>query len=228
LSCVTGLLFSVFARREHTHARQSLAESCAHFRNVLRDRPFWVFAGAMAFAGGVEMGFTFWSATLIQLWLGSTPRGAGVGTACFAAGMVAGRFAFGHFVAQKHLARLILLSAAAGFCVSLLVFAVNSFPALCFVLFLAGVSIACFWPSIQSLAAERLTCDHTMLFILLSCAGIPGCGLASWIMGIISDHSSVRASFAIIPVMFLLLGGLVYSADRYLRGLRKNHDQQHL
>lgn len=212
LSALSGLLFFAFARHEHTHARQTLAESSAHFKNVLKDRGFWIFAGAMIFAGATEMGFTFWSATLIQVWLGSTPRAGGVGTACFAAGMVAGRFACGHFVAQKHLARLILLSAGAGFCVSLLIFVVHSLAALCVVLFLAGLSVACFWPSIQSLAAERLSCDHTMLFILLSCAGIPACGLVSWVMGIIADHSSVRVSFAILPLMFLLLAGLIRRA----------------
>ena len=78
------------------------------------------------------------------------------------------------------------------------------------VLFSAGLSVACFWPSLQSYAADCLSVDTTMLFILLSCGGIPGFGIASWIMGIIGDSAGIRAAFAVIPVFLFILASIVW------------------
>jgi len=72
-------------------------------------------------------------------------------------------------------------------------------------LFIAGLSVACFWPSIQSYAADRIDSDHTALFILLSLAGIPGFGAVPWIMGMVGDRYGLRAGFFILPFLFLLL-----------------------
>ena len=85
------------------------------------------------------------------------------------------------------------------------------------VLFGAGLSVACFWPSIQAYAADCLTVDHTMLFILLSCAGIPGFGFASWLMGIIGDQVGIRESFLVIPFLFAALVVIILVDSRIHR-----------
>lgn len=44
---------------------------------------------------------------------------------------------------------------------------------------------------------------------LLSCAGVPGCGLFAWLMGVAGDHFGLRASFFLVPGCFVLLGALI-------------------
>jgi fucose permease len=51
-----------------------------------------------------------------------------------------------------------------------------------------------------------------MLLILLSCAGIPGFGFASWLIGIIADTAGLMAGFAVIPFYFLALA-VIMMAD---------------
>jgi fucose permease len=118
--------------------------------------------------------------------------------------MIVGRLGSG-LVRQDLQARQILISAAGGLVFSMGFFWLDSLYSLMILLFFAGLAVACFWPSIQSYAADRIEGDSTMLFILLSTAGIPGFSLASWGMGRIGDIWGLRASFTVIPVMFLVL-----------------------
>jgi fucose permease len=41
-----------------------------------------------------------------------------------------------------------------------------------------------------------------MLFVLLSCAGIPGCGFFTWLMGWIGNSSGLGAAFYIVPACY--------------------------
>ncbi len=173
-----------------------------HAKSLLKKRRFWVFCGAMLCGGGAEAAYTFWSASYIQLHYGALPRAGALGTALFAGGMIAGRLGSG-FIRQHHLPRLILSSAALGLVFSMGFFGITSLPALMVQLFLAGLAVACFWPSIQSYAADRIGGDSTMLFILLSVAGIPGFSLIVWVMGVIGEHYGLRAAFTVIPLLFL-------------------------
>ncbi len=167
-----------------------------------RFRRLWM---AMFLAAGIEGAFTFWSAAYIQVQFAAAPRAGGIGTACFAAGMMIGRFAIGWLVGQHRLRRLILISAACGLLVSLAVPMARSVVQLSVLLFPAGLCVACFWPSIQSYAADRIPTDSTSLFILLSCGGIPGMSLMAWLMGWVGERAGLWWSFQLIPVGFLLL-----------------------
>ena len=80
-------------------------------------------------------------------------------------------------------------------------------------LFVAGLAVACFWPSIQSHAAAVIPCDMTMLFILLSCAGIPGFGLVAWGMGIIAERHGLRTSLLLVPFLFVVLALAIWRID---------------
>ncbi len=184
-------------------------QTVAHAAAILRRRRFWLFFVAMLFAGGGEMALTFWSASFIQLQFSAEPRAGGVGTACFAAGMMAGRLGWGYLVVQHRLRRLIVGSAIAAAAVSLPLTWAPSLGWTFALLALAGVGVGPFWPSIQSYAADRLPVDTTMLFILLSCAGVPGCGLATWLVGAAGDAIGLRAAFLIVPACFLAIAGLM-------------------
>ncbi|MEX2606452.1 MAG: hypothetical protein WD708_03830 [Kiritimatiellia bacterium] len=78
--------------------------------------------------------------------------------------------------------------------------------------FLGGVSTACFWPSIQSLAVERLELEPTALLILLSCGAIAGFSFASWIPGLIGESFGPAKAFGLIPLM--LCGLLIFLNGR--------------
>ncbi len=206
----TGLVFMVLRRRGVREKRRSMGQVLSHKKEILRHPRFPVFAAMMFLAGGTEGAFTFWSASYIQINFGALPRMGGIGTACFAGGMLIGRFAGGHFVSQKGVPRLIALSALLGIISALAASFVTGLLLFLVVLFFAGLSVACFWPSIQSYAAERIGSDPTALFVLLSFAGIPGFGAVPWFMGMMGDRFGLRAGFFLLPFLFLLLLGLLF------------------
>ena len=181
---------------------------------IATERKFWHFCLAMFCGGGAEGAFTFWSASYIQLHFAAAERVGAFGIAAFAGGMVVGRFALGYFMG--HFVRLplwIIASAALGIVTSLAAWAVAVAWAFIAIVFLAGVAVACFWPSIQSCAAEVIQGDVTMLFILLSCAGIPGFGLVAWVMGIIAELYDLRTSLLVVPFLFIVLIFAIWCSD---------------
>jgi fucose permease len=127
---------------------------------------------------------------------------------------VVGRLASGRFVAQQHLRTLIIASAVTGVVASLGAWATGSQAGFFAIVFAAGLSIACFWPSIQSHAAATIPLDSTMLFILLSCAGIPGFGLTSWFMGVVAEAYGLRTSLLVIPALLAVLALVMVVSPR--------------
>lgn len=182
-----------------------------HARQIFRIPRFWLFFAAMFLAGGGEFCLTFWSASYIQLNFGATAWAGGIGTACFAGGMVLGRTGWGYLIKQHRLGHLVAGSALAGFLLTLLLPSLSSLGMVFGLLFLAGVATAPFWPSVQSLCADRLPrTEPTMLFILLSCAGIPGSGIMTWLMGWIGTRTgSLALAFYLVPACYLLLAAVV-------------------
>ena len=216
----TGLFGVVAASLYLHHVRAedvpagSASQAVAHMRSILRIRPFWNYMAAMFFGAGAESAFMFWTASYVQLNYDGLPRAGGIGTAIFAGGMIVGRFGSAHTVEQRHLRRLILASAVTGFGVSLFVPSIESLGGLYALLFFIGLSVACFWPSIQSCTADRFDVDTTILFILLSCAGVSGFALTSWLMGWIGDRAGLDASFRVATGMFAMVI-VTMSADRH-------------
>lgn len=209
LSLLAGGLFFLLVRQADRPIDLRVVDVLRHKWDVLSSGRFWLFAAMMVLAGAAEGAFTFWSASFIQLQYQGTPRAAGIGTAIFAGGMMLGRFAWGWLIPQHHLWPLILFSAIVGVCVCIFVPFVDSLGVLYLLLLLSGVSVACFWPSLQSYAADRMQVDTTVLFILMSCAGIPGFAFISWVMGMIADYTSLRVSFFAAPMCCALLTVLV-------------------
>ena len=216
LAILSGVLYLLLGREElrreaarRAASRGTQTSAYRHTRAVLREPAFWFFCVAIFCGGGAEGAFTFWSASYIQINFDAMARAGGLGTAAFAGGMVLGRFVFGRFVPQRALATLILVSALAGIALSLFAFLVNSMAGFFALVFGAGVSIACFWPSIQSHAAAVMPVDPTMVFILLSVAGVPGFGITSWAMGLIGERFGLRYSLLVIPALLAILAGVM-------------------
>ena len=177
---------------------------------IVRIPRFWLFYGAMFVAGGGEFCLTFWCASYIQLHFAASAWSGGVGTACFAAGMMLGRAGWGFLIRQHQLRALVVYSALAGTAVTLAFPVLTNLWVFFGLLFLAGLATAPFWPSVQSYSADRLPdVDTTMLFVLLSCAGVPGCGVFTWLMGYIGNHSGLDAAFYLVPACFAVLAVLI-------------------
>jgi MFS family permease len=189
---------------------------------IMRIPQFWIFFWAMFVAGGGEFCLTFWTATYIQLNFASSAWAGGIGTAFFAAGMVASRTGWPHLIKQQHLGNLILWSAIGGIVVTLFFPLSTSLWLLFGLLFLSGIATGPFWPSVQSYCTDCLPkADSTMIFILLSCAGIPGCGFFTWLMGWVGNHYGLKMAFYIVPGCYLVLAGLMAYAQSFQRNQQK-------
>ena len=178
---------------------------------ILRTPRFWLFFAAMFVAAGGEFCLTFWCASYVQLNFLDSAWAGGVGTACFAGGMVLGRTGWGYLIKQHQLKCLIVWSAVAGVLITLFFPVLTNLWLFFALLFLAGIATAPYWPSVQSYCADRLPhTDSTMLFILLSCAGIPGCGVATWLMGYIGNRNAdLSNAFYLVPGCYIILAALI-------------------
>jgi MFS family permease len=201
----------------------------SHAVAIMRIPRFWLFFAAMFVAGGGEFCLTFWCASYIQLSFTPAAWAGGVGTAFFAAGMVLGRTGWGYLIKQGHLRSLIVYSALGGTLVTLCFPILTNLWLFFGLLFLAGVATAPFWPSVQSYCADCLPgTDTTMLFILLSCAGIPGCGFFTWLMGYVGNHSGgLSRAFYLVPFCYLVLAALIaYDWQRHGSADRKRRQPE--
>lgn len=209
-SLLLGPVRPANAYPEHSHLLDRITV-WNQIRQILAIPRFWRFFAAMFVAGGGEFCITFWCASYIQLHFTASAWIGGVGTACFAAGMVLGRTCGGYWVHQQHLRALILGSSLAGTGITLCLPLAGSLGLFLALLFLAGIATAPFWPSVQSLGADRLPqADTTMVFILLACAGVPGCGVATWLMGYLGNQSGgLGRAFFLVPACYLLLALLI-------------------
>jgi len=188
-------------------------------RAIVRIPRFWTFFAAMFMAGGGEFCLTFWSASHIQLRFAGSAWAGGIGTAVFAAGMMTGRVGWAWAIRQHQLRRLVALSALAGVAVTVPLPFVTGLHAFVALLFLAGLATAPFWPNLQSECVQRLRqADSTMILILLSCAGVPGCGAFTWLMGWLGNRSGrLDMAFLLVPACYLAIA-LLMAADRLRHG----------
>jgi fucose permease len=220
VSLASGALYLLNRRGRSGHAVRTAGTVLRDKVAILRSGRFWLFWLMMFLAGGIEGAYTFWSASYFQLELGTLPRAGGIGTACFAGGMIVGRFASGYWIRQHHLFHLLLGSAILGFFTSLLVPLLSSVGWLFATMAVMGLAVACFWPSIQSYSVDRLPFDPTALFILLSCGGIPGFALVSWLVGWIGDSYGLRVALLVLPGIFLLLIACLACCEKRTRTSR--------
>lgn len=176
---------------------------------ILKTPRFWVYCFGMFTGAGAEFCLTFWSAAFLELNFQASAFTAGLGTGAIAAGMFLGRMIFGHIASRTNLPK-ILFGASLGtipvtLCLSLL--RPEFFPerwmllaALFFLLFLAGIGIAPYWPTLQVHGVTSLPeLDSTMLYIYFSAMGIPGCGFFTWLIGVLGDRYGLNGAFLLIP-----------------------------
>lgn len=214
--------------REYPESREPFAfrTVCVHIKAIFKTPRFWLFLIMIFIAGGSEYCLTFWLASFMQLSMKTGSLLGGLATATFALGMVTGRMGWGILVPDKKLGISLLLAAAAGFCLSCTIPFINAdLPigrpctlALLFaIIYLIGITIAPLWPTIQTYAVGRLPkgLDETLIFILLSSSGVPGCGFFSSLMGFVGDCcGGLDKAILMVPSCELLLALLLFAESK--------------
>lgn len=186
---------------------------------ILSTPRFWVYLAIIFLNGGCEFCLSFWSASFIQLNFAGSAWAGGIGTALVALGMFIGRTCSGIFVPQDKLKHLMLGSSILCFpaTIPMAFLRPEAFDnpntalyILYVLLFVGGLGVACFWPTSQVYATERLPhLDPTMIFVIMSCSGIPGCGIFSWLMGVLGDTVGLDKSFFLVPITAGLIGVII-------------------
>jgi len=183
----------------------SLRKVFSNISEVLRKKRFWIFVVQIFFIGGGEFCLAFWSASYIQLNFASSAFMGGLGTALFAAGMFISRMTSGILVKQEKIFLLLLGCVIASLALSLLFWYISNLYLFMTFLLLAGLTVGPLWPTAQIYCVERLNKhDSTTIFILLSAVGSLGCGFFTWSMGFVSDLTSFKNSFLLVPFCFFM------------------------
>ena len=216
-SLVAAVVYWLFAHQERNREPQPFASLARQFTSVCRDRLFWVFWLLMFLAGGAEGALTFWGVSYLQLEFQVSEQIGALAIAGLFVGMVMGRFLFGILISQQRLLLAMALSSTLGAAMVSLIPYASALWTVSIIFAFAGLGIACLWPSLQSYAADCLEQDETMVFILLSCGGIPGYALSAWGMGQIVKYSGFDAAFQAVAVGLSLLVLLLWTT----KGLSK-------
>ena len=214
LSLLPSLIFLLPDKKKKfsNETKANFSEVLSFGKDIIKAPRYWLFFFIMFFAGGGEFALTFWTATFIRLECGGSAFLAGAATAIFATGMIVGRMGSALVIPQKKLYHLILGAAALGIIVGCVLYFTTNIYLILALLFIIGISAGPFWPSIQSYCCEeRVTAfDSTTMYVLLSCAGIPGCGFFSWLLGATGDFLNLRASLLLVPICFAAVGILTF------------------
>ena len=188
---------------------------------------------AMAVGSGAEFCLTFWTNAYIRLQFNAGPWAGAAATAAIALGMFLGRFLVGIYAKPKHLKHIMLSFSLAllPVCILLLMIKPDTFScpvmlwsAIMGLLFIGGFTVAPYWPTMQVYGVMNLPkLDSTMLYIVFSACGIPGCGFFTWLIGILGDAYGLQAAFVCIPA-----SALAYAIIVYLEGwvFRNGRQQQ--
>ena len=186
------------------------ATVCRQTREIMGTGRFWIFFALMFLGGGAEFGLTFWASSFVRINFNATPLQGAFATLIFSIGMIVGRLGAAAVIPQKRLFHLLLTTAGCGILFGILL----SFTTVLWVAYalflLLGVSCSALWPSSQSYCTDRLPfLDSTVIYIILSCAGTPGCGFLSWLLGRCGDAFSLRISILLVPLCLLLFVSLI-------------------
>ena len=178
---------------------------------------FWVLAGAMVLGGGCEGGLTSWAPNFVAEELDASARAGAWTTILYGSFMALGRFGAGALVTRMRPVTMMILSALLCGVVTLgLAFAPTLWST--YVLFsLGGLFVACFWPTLLSVASDHICRGSTALFALLGGAGVSGCVIVPWAIGALGDLVGLRGAVLVLPAAMAGLMVLLAVISRLTR-----------
>ncbi len=220
LGVIPVLLLSVKTGGKYglPHSNTSFKPVLHNIWQLLKMPRFLLYFVMLFLIGGAEFCLTFWVASYMQIECKSSPWMAGIAAGTFALGMIVGRMGSGILVRQENLGKLVVGCALIGAILTTLFPLLSSAWVLILLLFPVGCAIAPFWPSTQShCVAELKDADSTMIYILLSASGVPGCGFFSLLIGLLGDHVGLRLSFFVVPACLIAIAILMFYDMRHYK-----------
>jgi fucose permease len=183
-------------------------------RRILATPLFWVLALAMWLTAGCEGALIYWSPNFIQDAYGATATTGAWGLTAFTAAMAVGRFGAGAAARRVPLSRIMLgaVFLAAGATLTLVL--VSNLAVSIAMLTATGLLVACFWPSILTVANRRIAARSATLLAMLSVAGIAGFGVIPWGIGTLADVRGLRFGLGVVPIALLAAGGALLAVFR--------------
>ena len=217
LTILAGMLFlwkeNPAKRYPESGENVDLPKICKQTVQIAKEPHFWICSLAMFFGAGAEFGLTFWAAAFIELTFKTGTFVAGLGTGAIAAGMFAGRTYFGYIAKPGNLKKILLYCSLATIPLTSILALLKPgimpncilFPLLFILLFLCGIGVAPYWPTMQVFGVNKLkNCDSTMLYIYFSAMGVPGCGIFSWLMGAAGDAFGLKGTILVVPACLVI------------------------
>jgi len=211
------VIAAAFAVGRYPDAEVALRPAPLRIRDILGNRALWPLAVAMALTAGCEGALLVWTPNFIQDEYGSTALVGSYGLAVFAGTMAVGRFGTGAAARFVPLPRLMVGLALAGAAATSCLALFGSLWVSLAALVAAGLCIACFWPSILSVAASRLAVGSATLLATLSVAGIAGFAALPLAIGVIAQVADLRVGFLLVPGALLTAAAVLRSASATMR-----------
>ncbi len=200
--------------------KENPADIIRHSKAIIKVPRFWWYCLGMFVGAGAEFCLTFWAAAYLQLVFNASVWVASIGTGAIACGMFIGRVGFGYFAKKEYLKHILLFTSLGTLPLTLLLIFLKPeffpdstvfFTIIIAILFLCGIGIAPYWPTLQVYGVNQLPAlDSTMLYIYFSAMGIPGCGFFTWIMGVFGDNFGLTSAFLLIPASLLLFAAVIF------------------
>ena len=192
-------------------------------RRVLRMPMFWLLAAAMLLTAGAEGALLAWAPSFIRRAYGASAAEGAWGLAVFAAAMAIGRLATGLAARWVPLSRIMLALIFVCAASTLVLVMVDSMWVSIASLLLAGLAIACFWPSILTVATRRIASGSATLLAMMAVAGIAGFGIIPWAVGQVAEAHDLRVGLGIVPVTLVVAGAALIIVFRIDGGAHGGH-----
>ena len=213
---VCGLLY-LTPRYPAPAAEPGAASPQPDVRSFLSQPLFWLLVVAMIMGGGCESGLTLWAPNFCAKVLGADARGGAWATILYGTCMAVGRLSSGVIVDRLGAIRLMVISAIlCGLATGGLMF-VNTLAAAWALFALGGLFVACFWPTLLSIASENIAAGSTSLFSLLGAAGVSGCVIFPAVIGALGDAFGLRLAVIILPISMVLIIAMLIAARGYVK-----------
>ena len=174
----------------------------------LKNPRFILFLAALFLTGGSEHCITFWTPSYIASEYSGRGFICGSGVALFVAGMFIGRAAGGLLKIRPD--RLIIICSVLAAVSAPLIPLVRSVWLLLVLLPMLGIAIGPLWPSLQYCCTSCLKqYDATLLYILMPLFGIPGCGICTFLLGLIGGKFGLQTGFYLVFACNLVIAALI-------------------
>lgn len=180
---------------------------------LFKNRDFWIFIVIMICAGASEITMAEWASIFAQQALGvSKTVGDLLGPCAFAVCMGSGRVLFGLLDGKFNPKNALILNNILCLLCYIGVALIN-IPILSLIACaLCGFSVSLSWPGTYSMAAKTFPTGGTLMFSLLALAGDFGCSTGPWLMGIVSNATTLETGFlvaAIFPLVMIFTAAML-------------------